>query len=77
MPADVSDLAQVEALADAAFDAFETVDLVFNNAGEGGVRGKLWEVEARQGTRAFRREFLGHLAWLPRFCAAPDRAGNA
>ncbi|WP_108787901.1 SDR family NAD(P)-dependent oxidoreductase [Erythrobacter sp. Alg231-14] len=42
---DVSDLAQVEALAEAAFDQFGSVDLVMNNAGQGGVRGKMWEVD--------------------------------
>ena len=44
-PCDVSDLDQVEALADAAFDQFETVDLLLNNAGQGGVHGKMWDVD--------------------------------
>ena len=42
---DVSDLAQVEALAEAAFATFDTVDLLFNNAGVNGPSGKLWEVD--------------------------------
>ncbi|MFL0356135.1 SDR family NAD(P)-dependent oxidoreductase [Erythrobacter sp. GH1-10] len=44
-PCDVSELEQVESLADAAFATFETVDLVLNNAGESGPNGKLWEVD--------------------------------
>lgn len=42
---DTSDLAQVEALADAAFGWKGEVHLLLNNAGVGGPRGKLWEVE--------------------------------
>jgi NAD(P)-dependent dehydrogenase (short-subunit alcohol dehydrogenase family) len=42
---DVSDLAEVEAMAEAAFAALGQVDLVFNNAGVGGPRGRLWEVD--------------------------------
>ncbi|MEM7780559.1 MAG: SDR family oxidoreductase [Pseudomonadota bacterium] len=42
---DVSNLEQVEALAEAAFETFDTVDLVFNNAGISGPQGKLWEVD--------------------------------
>lgn len=44
-PCDVSDLSQVEALADAAFDALGTVELILNNAGVGGPRGKLWDID--------------------------------
>ncbi len=58
-PCDVSDLAQVEALADAAFEAFETVDLVFNNAGQGGVRGPLWEVDPDRARVHFDVNFWG------------------
>ncbi|MEM8725171.1 MAG: SDR family oxidoreductase [Pseudomonadota bacterium] len=58
-PCDVSDLAQVEALADAAFEAFETVDLVLNNAGQGGVRGPLWEVDPDKARAHFDVNFWG------------------
>ena len=56
---DVSDLSQVEALADAAFDTLETVDLVINNAGQGGVRGKLWEVDPEKARAHFDVNFWG------------------
>ncbi|MEO0689286.1 MAG: SDR family NAD(P)-dependent oxidoreductase [Pseudomonadota bacterium] len=56
---DVSDLAQVEALADAAFETLETVDLVLNNAGQGGVRGKLWEVDPDKARAHFGVNFWG------------------
>ncbi|MEM6827125.1 MAG: SDR family NAD(P)-dependent oxidoreductase [Pseudomonadota bacterium] len=56
---DVSDLAQVEALADAAFETLETVDLVLNNAGQGGVRGKLWEVDPDKARAHFDVNFWG------------------
>ncbi len=56
---DVSDLAQVEALADAAFDAFDTVDLVLNNAGQGGVHGPLWEVDPDKARAHFDVNFWG------------------
>lgn len=56
---DVSDLAQVEALADAAFERFESVDLVLNNAGQGGVRGPLWEVDVDAARAHFDVNFWG------------------
>ena len=56
---DVSDLAQVEALAAAAFDTFDTVDLVFNNAGVGGPHGKLWEVDPEAARAHFDINFWG------------------
>ncbi|MHA7819398.1 MAG: SDR family NAD(P)-dependent oxidoreductase [Erythrobacter sp.] len=56
---DVSDLSQVEALADAAFEQFETVDLVFNNAGEGGPQGKLWEVDPARARAHFDINYWG------------------
>ncbi len=56
---DVSDLAQVEALADVAFAKFDTVDLVFNNAGQGGVRGPLWEVDPDKARAHFDVNFWG------------------
>jgi len=56
---DVSDLSQVEALADAAFEALGTVDLVLNNAGQGGVRGKMWEVDPDKARAHFDVNFWG------------------
>lgn len=56
---DVSDLAQVEALADAVFEQLGGVDLVLNNAGEGGVRGKLWEVDPERARAHFDVNFWG------------------
>lgn len=56
---DVSDLAQVEALADAAFTTFDTVDLLLNNAGQGGVRGPLWEVDPDKARAHFDVNFWG------------------
>ena len=58
-PCDVSDLAQVAALGEAAFEAFDTVDLVFNNAGQGGVRGPLWEVDPDAARAHFDVNFWG------------------
>jgi NAD(P)-dependent dehydrogenase (short-subunit alcohol dehydrogenase family) len=56
---DVSDLAEVEALADAAFETFGSVDLVLNNAGEGGARGKMWEVDPGRAHAHFDVNFWG------------------
>jgi NAD(P)-dependent dehydrogenase (short-subunit alcohol dehydrogenase family) len=56
---DVSDLAQVEALADAAFEQFGTVDLVLNNAGQGGVNGPMWEVDPDAARAHFDVNFWG------------------
>lgn len=58
-PCDVSDLPQVEALAEAAFESFDSVDLVLNNAGQGGVRGKLWEVDPEAARAHFDVNFWG------------------
>ncbi len=58
-PCDVSDLAQVEALAKAASEQFETIDLVINNAGQGGVRGPLWEVDVEAARAHFDVNFWG------------------
>lgn len=60
-PCDVSDRAQVEALADAAFEHLGTVELLLNNAGVGGPRGKLWEVDPAEARRHFDINFWG--AW--------------
>lgn len=56
---DVSDLAQVEELADAAFDQLGEVHLLLNNAGVGGVRGKLWEVDPDAARAHFDINFWG------------------
>ncbi len=56
---DVSDLAEVEALADTAFETFGGVDLVLNNAGEGGVRGPMWEVDPDKARAHFDVNFWG------------------
>lgn len=58
-PCDVSDLAQVEALADTAFETLGSVDLVINNAGQGGVRGKMWEVDPQAARAHFDVNFWG------------------
>lgn len=56
---DVRELDQVEALAEAAFARLGRVDLVFNNAGVGGVRGKLWEVDPAAARAHFDVNFWG------------------
>ncbi len=58
-PCDVSGLAQLEALADAAFETLGSVDLVLNNAGQGGVRGKMWEVDPEAARAHFDVNFWG------------------
>lgn len=58
-PCDVSDLAQVEALADAAFGQLGEVHLLLNNAGVGGPRGKLWEVDPALARAHFDVNFWG------------------
>lgn len=56
---DVADLDQVEALADGAFEQFETVDLVLNNAGQNGVNGPIWEVDPAAARAHFDVNFWG------------------
>lgn len=58
-PCDVSDLAQVEALADVAFAQLGSVELLLNNAGVGGPRGKLWEVEPAKARAHFDINYWG------------------
>ena len=58
-PCDVRDLAQVEALADAAFERLGEVHLLLNNAGVGGPRGKLWEVDPEAARAHFDVNFWG------------------
>jgi NAD(P)-dependent dehydrogenase (short-subunit alcohol dehydrogenase family) len=45
VPTDVSDRAQVAALARAAYDRFGAVDILVNNSGVGGPSAPLWEVD--------------------------------
>ncbi len=56
---DVSELAQVEALAEAAFARFGTIELVLNNAGVSGPRGKLWQVDPGTARAHFDINFWG------------------
>lgn len=56
---DTSDLDQVDALAEAAFEWQGRVDLLLNNAGVGGVRGKLWEVDPEAARAHFDINFWG------------------
>jgi len=56
---DVSDPAQVEALAEAAFTQFGEVDLVLNNAGVIGPSGKLWDVDPAVARKHFDINFWG------------------
>lgn len=56
---DVADLAQVEAMAEQAFAVLGRIDLVLNNAGVGGPRGKLWEVDPAAARRHFDINFWG------------------
>lgn len=56
---DVSDLDQMRALGKAASERFETIDLVFNNAGIGGPNGKLWEVDPALARAHFDVNFWG------------------
>lgn len=78
VPCDVSDLAQVEALAEAAFAALGRVDLVFNNAGVGGPRGKLWEVDPAAARAHYDVNFWGVWhgcrAFAPRLIAQSGRS---
>lgn len=56
---DVRDLAQVEQLANAAFATLGPIDLVFNNAGVGGPRGRLWEVDPEAARAHFDVNYWG------------------
>lgn len=72
---DVSDLTAVERVADAAFAAFGRVDLVFNNAGISGPRGKLWEVDPQAARDHFEVNFWG--VWHGCRAFAPRLAAQA
>lgn len=56
---DVADLTQVEAMADRAVAVLGQIDLVLNNAGVGGPRGKLWQVDPAVARRHFDVNFWG------------------
>lgn len=56
---DVRDLAQVEALAEVAFERLGEVHLVLNNAGVTGPHGKLWEVEPEAARAHFDVNYWG------------------
>jgi NAD(P)-dependent dehydrogenase (short-subunit alcohol dehydrogenase family) len=58
VPTDVSNAAQVEALAQAALDAFGKVHLLFNNAGVG-AGGFLWESSANDWAWVFNVNVMG------------------
>ncbi|OLL31375.1 hypothetical protein BTH42_12180 [Burkholderia sp. SRS-W-2-2016] len=58
VPTDVSNAAQVEALAQAALDAFGKVHLLFNNAGVG-TGGLLWESSANDWSWVFGVNVMG------------------
>lgn len=70
---DVAYLPQVEQLAEAAFAHLGQVDLVLNNAGVGGPRGKLWDVDPQDARAHFDINFWGiwHAcrAFAPRLAA--------
>lgn len=74
-PCNVSDLSQVEALSDAAFDAFGTVELLLNNAGVGGPQGKLWEIEEEDARAHFDINYWG--VWNGCKAFAPRMAGQS
>lgn len=56
---DTADLASLEAFADAAFSWQGRVDLLLNNAGVNGPRGKLWEVDAETARAHFDVNYWG------------------
>lgn len=59
MPCDVSDLAAVEAMAEASRAALGQIDLVFANAGVGGPRGRLWKIDAAEARAHFDVNYWG------------------
>jgi len=58
-PTDVSDLAQVRALAEAAVQTFGRIDVWVNNAGLGGVYGPTLAIEPEQFEKVLRTNILG------------------
>jgi NADP-dependent 3-hydroxy acid dehydrogenase YdfG len=73
VPTDVTDAAAVNALAERAYDAFDAVDLLFNNAGVMAT-GFSWEIEPERWTRSFDVNVKGVIhgiqAFVPRMLAA-------
>lgn len=73
IPTDVTDLAAVEALADAAFERHDTIDLLFNNAGVM-ITGLSWEIPPQQWEMSWKINvdgiLNGHRAFVPRMIAA-------
>lgn len=74
---DVSDRASVEALAEAAYQAFGAVHVLCNNAGVGsGAEGRMWEHDPKDWQWAFSVNvwgvFHGIQAFLPRMLAAGE-----
>lgn len=74
-PCDISDLSQVEALADAAFAQLGEVHLLLNNAGVTGPRGRLWEVDPADAHAHFEVNFWG--VWNGCRAFAPRMAEQA
>ncbi|MFZ9394932.1 MAG: SDR family NAD(P)-dependent oxidoreductase [Erythrobacter sp.] len=72
---DVADLAQVEALAEAAFAQLGEVHLVLNNAGVTGPNGRLWEVDPAEARAHFDVNFWG--VWNGCRAFAPRLAAQA
>jgi NAD(P)-dependent dehydrogenase (short-subunit alcohol dehydrogenase family) len=58
-PCDVRSEDDWTALAKAAFDQLGSIHLFFNNAGVGGVRGKMWEVDPAEARAHFDVNFWG------------------
>src|SRR5690606_22105063 len=73
---DVSDPASVEALADAAYDAFGAVHVLCNNAGVGPPSAKVWETTPNDWRWTFGVNVLGvaHgvIAFVPRMLAGGE-----
>jgi NAD(P)-dependent dehydrogenase (short-subunit alcohol dehydrogenase family) len=77
VPTDVADPAAVEALAEAAYETFGRVDLLFNNAGIMAT-GFSWEIEPERWRRSVDVNFFGVLhgvrAFVPRMLRAGTKA---
>ena len=75
---DVAQLDDVEALAELAWQRFGRVDLLINNAGVGGVHGRLWKVDPAAARRVFEVNFWGVWhgcrAFAPRMAAQDHRS---
>jgi len=75
-PCDVADLEQSERLAEFSFDTLGVVHLVLNNAGVGGVHGKMWEVDPEDARNHLNTNFWGVWhgckAFVPKLIAQKD-----